>query len=260
MSAERRWLCRGGSARSGTCRQTPQPSVYHVRMCGRAYKTYTVDELAFQQLNRRPLRLLDFRPNYNLAPTQETEVVLVRDDERTVEAFRWGLIPAWAATIGGAAKYSLINARGEEVAEKRSYRHAFRRRRCVVPLSGFYEWQRDGARKRPHAIHLQDARIMSVAGVWERWQPAGRPEPVHSFSIVTTHANDFMARIHDRMPVILDERDVELWLDPEVQEPEQVLPLVRPCPAEWLAAYEVSTLVNSPRRNSPDVLLPAQSA
>ena len=229
-------------------------------MCGRAYKTYTVEELAFQQLNRRPLRLVDFRPNYNLAPTQETEVVLVRDDERTVEAFRWGLSPAWAGSIDAAATYSLINARGEEIAEKRSYAEPFKRRRCVVPLSGFFEWKRGGPRKRPFAIHRTDRRILSVAGVWERWQPEGQPDPLYTFSIVTTRANTCMADIHDRMPVILDDRDVELWLDPEVQEPERVLPLVRPCPAEWLTAYEVSTLVNSSRHNSPDVLLPATSA
>ena len=108
--------------------------------------------------------------------------------------------------------------------------------------------------KRPFAIHLRDNSIMSVAGVWERWQRGDEAEAVHSFSIVTTRANTFMADIHDRMPVILDERDVEHWLDPEVQEPEQVLPLVRPCPPEWLTAYEVSTAVNSSKNNSPDVL------
>ena len=225
-------------------------------MCGRAYETYTEEELAFQYLNRRPLRLDGFRPNYNMAPTQISPVVLVRDDERAIEPFRWGLIPKWAKSIEAASEYSLINARGEEIDEKRSYKHAFHRRRCVVPLSGFYEWKWENARKRPFAIHLKDNPIMSVAGVWERWQPDGQAEPVQSFSIVTIRANDFMANIHDRMPVILDERDVELWLDPEIQDSDQLFPLLRPCPAEWLAAHEVSTSVNSPRHNGPDVLLP----
>ena len=108
--------------------------------------------------------------------------------------------------------------------------------------------------KRPFAIQLRDHPIMSVAGVWERWQRGDEAEAVHSFSIVTTRANTFMADIHDRMPVILDEREVEHWLDPEVQEPEHILSLVRPCPPEWLTAYEVSTAVNSPRNNSPDLL------
>ena len=225
-------------------------------MCGRAYETYTEEELSIQYLNRRPLRLEPLRPNYNMAPTQQSPVVLVRDDARQIELSRWGLVPVWAKSVAAAAKYSLINARGEEIAEKRTYAKAFRRRRCVVPLSGFYEWQRQGTRKRPFAIHLRDHPIMSVAAVWERWQPADTPEPLHSFSIVTTRANDFMADIHDRMPVILDEQDVEFWLDPEVQEPERVLPLVRPCPPEWLTAYEVSTAVNAPRHNAPDLLRP----
>lgn len=225
-------------------------------MCGRAYETYTEEELSIQYSNRRPLRLEPLRPNYNMAPTQQSPVVLVRDDARQIEQARWGLIPGWATSVAAAAKYSLINARGEEIANKRTYANAFRRRRCVVPLSGFYEWQRQGTRKRPFAIHLRDRPIMSVAAVWERWQPAGTPEPLRSFSIVTTRANSFMADIHNRMPVILAEQDIELWLDPEVQEPERVLPLVRPCPSEWLTAYEVSTAVNAPRHNSPDVLRP----
>ena len=228
-------------------------------MCGRAYETYTEEELTFQYLNRRPIRLDGFRPNYNMAPTQVSPVVLVRDDARRIELFRWGLIPTWAKSIKAASKYSLINARGEEIGEKRSYKHAFHRRRCIVPLSGFYEWKREGTRKRPFAIHLKDQPIMSVAGVWEHWQPGDQPASVHSFSIVTTRANDFMANIHDRMPVILEERDVELWLDPEVQDPERLLPLLRPCPRAWLAAHEVSTSVNSPSHNSPDLLLPLRS-
>ena len=223
-------------------------------MCGRAYETYTDEELAIQYLNGQPPNLDWMRPNFNMAPTQNSPVVVVRHGEPAVDRFRWGLIPFWAKSVTAAAKYSLINARGEEITEKRSYAIAFKRRRCVVPLSGFYEWKREGKTKRPFAIQLRDHPIMSVAGVWERWQPGDDTEPVHSFSIVTTRANTFMADIHDRMPVILDGLDVEHWLDPEVQEPEQVLPLVRPCPPEWLTAYEVSTAVNSSRNNSPDVL------
>jgi len=223
-------------------------------MCGRAYETYTDEELAIQYLNRHPPELDWVRPNFNMAPTQHSPVVIVRNGQPAVERFRWGLVPFWAKSIKAAAKYSLINARGEEITEKRSYAKAFQRRRCVVPLSGFYEWKREGTRKRPFAIHLRDHPIMSVAGVWERWQPDGDAEPVYSFSIVTTRANTYMADIHDRMPVILDGQDVEHWLDPEVQEPEHVLSLVRPCPPEWLTAYEVSTAVNSPRNNSPDLL------
>jgi len=229
-------------------------------MCGRAYETYTDEELAFQYLNHRPLQLEGFRASYNLAPTQQSPVVLVRDGEPTIELFRWGLVPSWAKSLEAAAKYSLINARGEEIAEKRSYSQPFKRRRCVIPLSGFFEWKRGGAQKSPFAIHRTDRRILSVAGVWERWQPEGQPDPLHTFSIVTTRANTFMADIHDRMPVILAEHEIEHWLDPEVHEPERLTPLLRPCPSEWLSAYEVSTAVNSPKNNRPDVLQPVPFA
>ena len=229
-------------------------------MCGRAYETYTEEELAFQYLNRRPLHLEGFRANYNLAPTQRSPIVLVRAGERSVELFQWSLVPSWAKSIEAAAKYSLINARGEEIAEKRSYAQPFRRRRCVVPLSGFFEWKHGGARKRPFAIHRTDRGLLSVAGVWERWQPEGHPDPLHTFSIVTTRANTLMADIHDRMPVILAEHDLHLWLDPEVHEPERLTPLLKPCPSEWLRAYEISTAVNSPTNNRPDVLQPMPSS
>ena len=223
-------------------------------MCGRAYETYTAEELAFAYLNRRPLTFA-VGPNYNLAPTQVSPVVLMRDGVRDVELSRWGLIPFWAKSLADAGKYSLINARGEEIAEKRSYAKAFRERRCVVPLSGFYEWRKDAQGvKHPMAIYRADGAPMSVAGVWSTWQGDGAADPVPSFSIVTTRANTFMEPIHDRMPVVLDDRDLELWLDPEVQEPERVLPLVRPCPPAWLAAHEVSRAVNSVKNNRPGLL------
>ena len=239
--------------------QAPRDSAYHCRMCGRAYETYTEEELSIQYLNRRPLHLDGFSRTYNLAPTQQSPVVLVRDSERTIESFRWGLVPSWAKSIEAAAKYSLINARGEGIAEKRSYAEPFSQRRCVVPLSGFFEWKRGGPRKRPFAVQRNDRGILSVAGVWERWQPEGRPDPLHTFSIVTTRANALMAEIHDRMPVVLAEHDLQLWLDPEVHDPERLMPLLKPCPSEWLRAYEISTAVNSPANNRPDVLHPLPS-
>jgi putative SOS response-associated peptidase YedK len=228
-------------------------------MCGRAYETYTEEELAFQYVNHRPVHLKGVRANYNLDPTQQSPVVLVRDGEPTIELFRWGLVPRWAKSLEAASKYSLINARGEEIAERRSYAQPFKHRRCVVPLSGFFEWKREGARNRPFAIHHADRSILSVAGVWERWQPEGHLAPLDTFSIVTTRANTFMAAIHDRMPVILAGRDLEHWLDPDVHEPERLTPLLKPCPSEWLSAFEVSTAVNSPTNNRPEVIQPVPS-
>lgn len=225
-------------------------------MCGRAYETYTEAELASLDDHGEAPDIDWLAPNYNMAPSEASPVVLVRDDRRVFEPFRWGLVPPWATSVPAAAKYSLVNARGEEITHKRSYAEPFQHRRCVVPLSGFYEWKRDGRHKRPFAIHLTDQPVMAVAGVWERWQPSGQVPPIHSFSIVTTAANEFMAEIHDRMPVILDRQDIDLWLDPDVHEPERVLPLIRPCPSEWLTAYAVSTSVNSVRNKTPAVLRP----
>lgn len=225
-------------------------------MCGRAYETYSDAELACFDEHGEPPDLDWLSPNYNLAPTEMSPVVLIRDGAVAFEEFRWGLVPPWAKSVQAASRYSLINARGEEIQEKRSYAEAFQRRRCIVPLSGFYEWKREGTVKRPFAIQLREQPIMAVAAVWERWQPTDDKAPIQSFSIVTTRANTVMADIHDRMPVILSYRDVDQWLDPEVQDPERVYPLVRPCPAEWLAPYEVSTLVNSVRNKSAELVLP----
>ena len=225
-------------------------------MCGRAFEIYRNADLAFLDEHGEDPDLDWLSPNYNMAPTETSPVLLVRDGTRTFKPFRWGLVPPWANSVQAASKYSLINARGEEISEKRTYAEPFQHQRCVVPLSGFYEWKREGKTKRPFAIHLRDQPIMAVAAVWERWQPTRETEPIHSFSIVTTAANDVMADIHDRMPVILDHGDIDGWLDPDVHECERVLPLVRPCPSEWLTAYEVSTSVNSVRNKSPDVLQP----
>ena len=226
-------------------------------MCGRAFETYSEEELSVEYLNAQPVHLEGFRPTYNLAPTQTSPVVLMRGSDRTIELFQWGLVPRWAGSVKEATKYSLINARSEEIAEKPSYAEPFRRRRCVVPLSGFFEWKRGGPRKRPFAVQPRDGGILSVAGVWERWQPGGQPDPLHTFSIVTTRSNTLMSEIHDRMPVILGNNDLRLWLDPDVDDPERLKPLLEPCPPEWLTAYEVSTAVNAPANNSPEVLEPA---
>jgi putative SOS response-associated peptidase YedK len=223
-------------------------------MCGRAYETYTAEELEMRYLNQRIRRNpLVITPNYNLAPTQISPIVLIKEGERTIEMMRFGLVPFWATDVKSASKYSLINAKGEEIETKRSYKQAFEKRRCIVPLSGFYEWWKNGEAKRPIAIHLRDEPIMSVAGIWELWERG--EEKVESFSIVTTAATGFMEWVHDRMPVILSREDEERWLDPSTSVADAKELLV-PCPSEWLEAHEVSTLVNSPRNNRPECVEP----
>jgi putative SOS response-associated peptidase YedK len=128
--------------------------------------------------------------------------------------------------------------------------------RCIVPLSGFFEWKAEGQRKRPFKIHLQNNAIMSLAGIWETWRP-GTPHERRSFSILTTSANRFMHAIHDRMPVILADSAEEDWLDPEIRERKALRQILQPCPNEWLTAVEVSPLVNSAKNNRPELLQPA---
>lgn len=232
-----------------------------ISMCGRAYETYTEEELYLRYLNEsRKRNPLGLKANYNLSPTQQSPVVLNKDGERTIEMFRWGLVPFWAPDVKSASKYSLINAKGEEILEKRSYKEPFLKRRCIVPLSGFIEWKRESEKvKRPFAIRLKDTSIMSVAGVWEHWQSKESGDIVDSFSIITTEPNTFMADIHNRMPVILSREQEAQWLDQKNTDGSSLLKLLKPCPAEWLDAYEISTAINSPKNNRPEVLEPLKA-
>jgi putative SOS response-associated peptidase YedK len=222
-------------------------------MCGRAYKTYTDEELYFQYLNKRPLIPIEFVPVYNLCPTQDTLVLRLIDGERRFENMRWQLVPEWEPTF--STKLSTINAKAETVFNSRLFGDLVCRQRCIVPLSGFYEWKSDGQGKRPFKIHLQNNAIMSVAGIWETWRP-GSPHERRSFSILTTAANPFMREIHDRMPVILDNRLVADWLEPEIHERTELEQILQPCSDAWLTKAEVSQLVNSPKNDGPKLLEP----
>ncbi|MEO5969323.1 MAG: SOS response-associated peptidase [Bdellovibrionia bacterium] len=235
-----------------------------VLMCGRAYQTYTQEELALRYLNEKPLDLPNFSPNFNLCPTQLCPIV-VDDQEgnKQLKLFRWGLIPHWSKDKKSAFK--MINARSETVTEKPSFRNAVRHRRCIVPLSGFYEWKRDGDVKRPFAISLKDQAVMSVAGIWETWisppveessKEELQGEKIFSFSILTTEANSAMQSIHDRMPVILNPETEERWLDPKLTDPLLLKDFFKPCPSDWLQAYEIAPLINNPRNNTQELLKP----
>jgi len=223
-------------------------------VCGRVYQTYTDEELYFQYLNKRPLIPLQFAPVYNLCPTQDSPVLRLVNGERQFDSMRWQLVPNWEPAFG--TKLTTINAKSETVFESPLFGELITRQRCIVPISGFYEWKADGRIKRPFKIHRADNAIMSLAGVWDAWRP-GTPDERRSFSILTTRANRFMRDIHDRMPVIVDQGAIGDWLNPETHEPEELKPFMKPCPDEWLSASEVSSLVNSPKNNSPEVLQPA---
>ena len=234
-------------------------------MCGRNYSTYTDEELQFRYLNRKwPLTLSgpvsetipSFKPNYNMCPTQTGLVFAAQDGKLSFSSMRWGLVPGWAKTVKDADKYSMINAKAEEIAEKRSYKSAFQKRRCIVPVSGFFEWKREGEEKRPFAISLKEDPIMILAGIWEHWESKETGEVVESFSLITTASNTFMSEIHTRMPVILNREQEEKWIDPDMNDPKALQKIMEGCPSEVMKAVEVSKLVNSPRNNSSEVLVP----
>jgi len=219
-------------------------------MCGR-YALLATGELQTRFEITGEVPELDAR--YNVAPTQ-TLPVIVRNSPNRVALMRWGLIPSWAKDASGAGR--MINARAETVAEKPSYRTALRSRRCLVPANGFFEWRRVGATRTPFYIHMKDESLFAFAGLYDTWRdPNG--VAVTTYTIITTEPNELVATIHDRMPVILHREDEDRWLDPGITDPGAVLPLLHPHPAEGMATYPISTTVNSPAHDSPDILQPA---
>ncbi len=191
---------------------------------------------------------------YNIAPTQPVLALRLATDgqQREFALFRWGLVPSWSKDLKMGAR--MINARSETAREKPAFRAAFKRRRCLIPASGFYEWQAINGRKQPMYIHPQDGALFAFAGLWELWQGADGSE-LETCTILTTTPNELMAPIHNRMPVIVANEDFSMWLDPGPR-PDDALHLLRPFPPEKMVAYPVSTLVNSPANDSPDCINP----
>lgn len=220
-------------------------------MCGRFNLRSTPGELIeIFELIRAP----QFSPRYNIAPTQPIIVVRAGKEGRVADWLHWGLVPSWAQDPSIASK--MINARSETAAAKPAFRRAFKERRCLIPVSGFYEWEVLPQRgKQPWHIHHKTEPVLALAGLWESWTaPDG--SLLESCSILTVPANPFMAVFHDRMPAILPEDDWSQWIDPLGVEPDRLQSLLVPCPAEWLAREPVSTYVNNARHEGPDCLQP----
>jgi putative SOS response-associated peptidase YedK len=220
-------------------------------MCGRYTLTNDLKEIAVR-FSVTPPAGLATRPRFNIAPTQ---VVIVVNDEgqRQLVPMRWGLIPSWAKdpSIGNR----MINARAETVAEKPAFRSALRKRRCLIPADGFYEWQKLGKVKQPVRIVLKTRETFGFAGLWETWT-SPESEEIKSCTIITTEANDLLKAVHDRMPVILAKEAESTWLDPKIQEPEKLLPLLKPYPTDKMEFYPVSRLVNSPSVDDDSLIEP----
>ena len=225
-------------------------------MCGRFTQQRPTAELA-EIFDAEPL-VEDAEPRFNVAPTDGiVAVVRPPSDHRLLTAFRWGLIPAWADDPKVGSRH--INARAESVFTSPTFRTSVRRRRCLIPADGFYEWRRtpDGA-KQPYLIHHQDRTPLALAGLWASWKEPASGEWLRSATIITTAANPLVARLHDRMPVILPPTAWPLWLDPELSDIGELRGLLVPAPAGELEAYPVSTLVNSVRNEGAALVDPIE--
>ncbi len=215
-------------------------------MCGRFVSSSGPDELANYFSAEPPKEALE--ASYNVAPTNEVYAVRADDGHRAIATLRWGLVPFWAKDLKIGQK--MINARSETVATKPSFRAAYKRRRCLIPADGFYEWAKvEGAkRKQPYFIYRPDGEPLVVAGLWESWRPKDDEdgEEVISCTLLTCAANDVMSPVHDRMPVLLPPGVWDQWLDPET-DVESLADLLIPAPNELLTMHPVTTMVNSVR-------------
>ena len=228
-------------------------------MCGRARLSTDVSEikLVFSVPPERPAP--NFAASWNVAPTDSLPIVRYDDraGERSLDLMRWGLVPFWSKDI--KVGFSNINAKAENIDTRPAFREAFQRRRCLVPLDGFYEWKKIGKERQPYAVALAGHRLMAMAGVWENWRsPAG--ERLRSFAIVTTSANELLAPIHDRMPVILGAENWPLWLGEATADPGQLKALLIPYPAKDMVIWPVGRRVGNVKNNDPSLIEPIAGA
>lgn len=217
-------------------------------MCGRFSIATPIEELS-ERFNVQPPEI-DFAPRYNGAPGQDM-LVITSETPKEISLLHWGLVPSWAKDpkIGNR----MINARAETLGEKPSFRHAFKQKRCLVLADGFFEWDKKGEDKTPYYIYLKEHKPFAFAGLYEHWKD-DKGKELNTFTIITTKANKLVGKIHDRMPVILQENKEKEWLNLETKI-EDLKMLLKPFSTKDMEDYPISTLVNSPRNNFPEILL-----
>ena len=220
-------------------------------MCGR-YTLRTRLNLLLQQFGSEMAQEWDVEPRFNVAPSQQVPVIRQVDGQRELSMLRWGLVPPWVKTLKAAPMMN--NARSEEVAEKPTFRSIIKNKRCLILADGFYEWEKIGKDKLPHYFGTRGFEPFAFAGLWQVWNHG--EEPVESCTIMTTHANDMVGKIHDRMPVILSPNDYDVWLDPERQDPTELTYIYEPYPAADMETYRVDPRVNSSRNEGADLVRP----
>lgn len=222
-------------------------------MCGRYTLSTPSDLLAdLMEVQAKP----ELTARYNIAPSQEATIVRVAGTsapDRELTLLKWGLVPFWADDL--SIGHRMINARAETVGEKPSFRTSFKRRRCIVPADGFYEWQKTGSGKQPYLFRQQNRQPFGMAGLWDRWEK-GEGQPLETFTILTTQANELVATAHHRMPVILSQAHIDLWLDPSANSEADFGALWSPYPAAEMEGFPVSTYVNNPANDTPRCIEP----
>ena len=248
-------------------------------MCGRYATARNADDLVEEFAVERLAVEESLAPNYNVAPTDPVYAVVERLDkqdaaappQRQLRVVRWGLVPSWAKDPKIGSRF--INARAETLADKPAFRKAFAVRRCLLPADGYYEWYSDAeavdapkgrARKQPFFIHARGGGILPMAGLYEFWrdpQAAEGADPwLWTCAVITTDAVDDVGRIHDRMPMLVEPQHWDRWLDPRVDDPQDVAKLLSPAVAGRLEAYAVSPAVNDVRNNGPELIVPVEGA
>jgi len=221
-------------------------------MCGRYVLKATLQDLQ-KKYEAVPDGVFTMEPNYNVAPSLNMPVVLQKEGHRTMDKYRWGLVPVWADSINTG--YSMINARSESLTKKKSFSKPFTSQRCVVPVSGFYEWKRGDKGKTPFYIHQKHSDLMNFAGLYEEWKPDDG-EPVKSFTIITTSANKPISELHNRMPAMLLDEELSAWLDPSNNDTAGLQDLLRPWPDDDINFYRVGKKVNNARNSGEQLIDP----
>ena len=226
-------------------------------MCGRFSNTAKRESYE-KEFKVGKLNPAIYQARYNIAPSQMIDVVRELESEKEVSQLKWGLVPSWAkdAEIGNR----MINARAETITEKPSFRDAFRKRRCIIPASGFYEWQKKGSgAKQPFYFYLNEKDVFGFAGLFEEWIDKETGELLETCTIITTEANEVLKPVHERMPVILKANDYEQWLDTKENNADRLQKLLVPYPAKEMDSHAVSTGINYPDADSPDLITPLNS-
>lgn len=221
-------------------------------MCGR-YTLTRRQQVVAERFGVEQLTM-NIEPRFNIAPTQPVPVVLTEDGKPRLDVMRWGLVPFWSKDI--KSMKPLINARGETIAQKPAFKNCLIRRRCLIPADGFFEWKREGKEKIPMYIYCADMELFAFAGLWEEWKDRESGNVVRSCSIITIGANNTVAPVHDRMPVILRPEDESAWLDTSRTKPEELMQFVIPAADERIKMHEVSAQVNKWSVETPDLIVP----